>query len=95
VQHRVRARVAGVEDDRRSGILAQEILDQAERALLPELDVEQRDVEAPPREHGPRLVQRARRPHDAEPGLAEQELDASPHGEVVIDDDHLEFLDLH
>src|SRR5581483_9204643 len=25
----------------------------------------------------------------------EQELDAPPHGEVVIDDDHLEFLGLH
>jgi PAS domain S-box-containing protein len=95
VQHRVRARVAGVQDDRRRRVLAQQVLDQADRALLPELHVEQGDVEAPPGEDGPGLLQRAGDPGDAEPGLTKQELDAPPHGEVVIDDDHLEFLGLH
>ncbi len=83
--------ISRVEHDRRVGPLAQNVLDQLQRAVLAEPDVEQRHVEPAPLQHGASLLRAAGDTSDPKTGLAQQQLNAPPHHEVILNDDYLEL----
>ncbi len=86
---------ARVEDDRRIGVLADELFDEPERVLLAEVNIDQRHVVAAACKQGAGLVDLAGDPGYLQPFAAEQKLDALADTEVILDHDYCELLIIH